>query len=81
MRSTREESSSGAVSTPVRGNRVQFTVTLLPDLQGFVCDHRPHSPLTGDATEGLRKPIGRETTWRASHGDQRDLMRADPIIE
>jgi hypothetical protein len=26
-------------------------MTLLADLQEFVHDHRPHAPLTGDATE------------------------------
>jgi len=26
-------------------------VNLLADLQGFVSDHRPHGPLTADATE------------------------------
>jgi hypothetical protein len=26
-------------------------MTLLADLEGFVCDHRPHGGMTGDATE------------------------------
>jgi hypothetical protein len=26
-------------------------MTLLADLEEFVADHRPHRPLTGDATE------------------------------
>jgi hypothetical protein len=28
-------------------------VNLLPDLEEFVHDHRPHGPLIGDATEPL----------------------------
>ena len=26
-------------------------MTLLTDLKEFICDHRPHGPLTSDATE------------------------------
>ena len=33
------------------GGRYGQHVNLLADLQGFVSDHRPHGPMTADATE------------------------------
>jgi hypothetical protein len=60
-------------------------VNLLADLQGFVSDHRPHGPLTADATppawNGYRLIVACRCgvtfeRWITSWDAELDLLRA-----
>ena len=73
-----DQALSETVEDPQTARRDAAAVNFLADLEEFVNDHRPHGPLTGDATKpawnGYLLTVARPCGWYSSAGSHRSEL-------